>query len=232
MLNSVTVNFESEMGDDQKPSKAVGFGLFETLSCVNHSCQPNAMIMEVPVSKNNGNKFSVVLKSLEKIEKGSEILISYIDLSTVLTLTERQTELRSAYGFECKCRRCLRESQNLEKYEKLYENYSEKMSTLLGETVKVEDLKIIKHKLSVSRDLVLLAEELFGKSGPVFYNILMLEAEFKLMSSDNPLKLMNCVQLYRDLSAWSDKLYGKSHPISVVFSSRAKEILTEIELCR
>lgn len=75
---------------------SLGLMLDPKLSLINHSCAPNA------VTVFDGPKLAV--KVLSRINKGEEVLISYIDSSSVFRL--RQGELQDRYFFTCQCSRC------------------------------------------------------------------------------------------------------------------------------
>lgn len=68
--------------------------LFAAASLLNHSCDPNA------VAQASGT-FSTV----RPVDVGEELTISYCDISW--SRERRQQWLWWAYGFECKCQRCI-----------------------------------------------------------------------------------------------------------------------------
>ena len=87
---------------NQKGSKALALGLFPLTSMMNHSCNPNCIhrfIIEP------GKPPKLIIRAIERIEKGEELCYSYINLYQ--STTARQSQLYSAYSFNCICERCL-----------------------------------------------------------------------------------------------------------------------------
>eukprot|EP00899_Mesostigma_viride_P010240 jgi/Mesvir1/19217/Mv11526-RA.1 len=80
-----------------------GTGFYPLQSCMNHSCDPNAMAFKRDEDKDG----SAVILAKRVVAAGEEITISYIDESD--TLKERQASLAD-YGFVCRCPRCMAES--------------------------------------------------------------------------------------------------------------------------
>ncbi|KAL0959203.1 hypothetical protein HGRIS_014482 [Hohenbuehelia grisea] len=78
--------------------KATYAGVFDTLSRLNHSCNVNAK------RKWDMSSFSMTLKAFRPIPAGTEIVISYISDTHLLT-SERQAQL-APYGFTCTCPTC------------------------------------------------------------------------------------------------------------------------------
>lgn len=74
----------------------MGCALSSTLSCLNHSCAPNAAI--------DVSEGYLTVRALKDIGDGEEITISYVD--TALSVEQRQAILRDHYCFECVCSRC------------------------------------------------------------------------------------------------------------------------------
>jgi SET and MYND domain-containing protein len=75
---------------------SLGLALDPRISLINHSCSPNAVIVF------DGPKMAV--RSLSRIKKGEEVLISYVDSSSVFRL--RQAQLQDQYFFTCACSKC------------------------------------------------------------------------------------------------------------------------------
>lgn len=80
-----------------------GQGIYGVGCLFNHSCDPN---LNVQYSEVNDETLSVV--ALRDIAAGEELTISYID--TLLPFTVRQQQLFEHYLFECRCPRCVFES--------------------------------------------------------------------------------------------------------------------------
>jgi SET and MYND domain-containing protein len=77
----------------------VAVGIFPSLSILNHSCMPNAVLMY--------RGCAVEVRALREIEEGDEICHSYVD--SALPYSKRQMLLFERYFFSCKCARCLTE---------------------------------------------------------------------------------------------------------------------------
>jgi len=75
---------------------AVGHGIYPEASIINHSCQPNAIVIF--------NKTELILKVIEPIAVGEEITLSYIELAS--SSKTRQNLLWNRYFFNCKCKSC------------------------------------------------------------------------------------------------------------------------------
>jgi SET domain len=92
-IGKLITNFISLAQSDLSSRGAV---LDLTVSCTNHSCDPNAtLIME-------GRKLN--FRALKSILKGEEIFISYVDTS--YPCYHRQKELQDDYFFKCVCPVC------------------------------------------------------------------------------------------------------------------------------
>jgi hypothetical protein len=78
-----------------------GCGVFETLDNINHSCDPNAVLID---TDDAGTKVLVARRS---IRTGEEIAITYIQgLEVLPDARQRQAMLRETFGFVCACSRC------------------------------------------------------------------------------------------------------------------------------
>ena len=103
------VNGNTETIDDELLKLALiyscnafdGGRLYDKLSRVNHSCNPNAVVVE------GGSSHDVsVLKAACSISKGSEITISYLGKELYLGKPVRNCKLRIEKHFVCRCERC------------------------------------------------------------------------------------------------------------------------------
>jgi SET and MYND domain-containing protein len=74
----------------------VGIALFDRISLLNHSCDPNAVVLF--------DGAAAIVRALKPIAAGDEITISYVDRAT--DRFERQRQLASQYFFTCSCSRC------------------------------------------------------------------------------------------------------------------------------
>ncbi|PRQ26466.1 putative histone-lysine N-methyltransferase chromatin remodeling SET family [Rosa chinensis] len=81
--------------------KHLGKGLYPVISIMNHSCLPNSILVF------EGR--SAVLRAVQHIPKGAEVLTSYIDL--VGSTVTRQKALKEQYLFTCTCPRCIKVGQ-------------------------------------------------------------------------------------------------------------------------
>ncbi|MEE6475481.1 hypothetical protein FKM82_010761 [Ascaphus truei] len=86
--NSFTIS-DGEMQD-------VGVGLYPSMSLLNHSCDPNCVIVF------EGRH--ILLRTVKEIPKGEELTISYIDVKVNTHM--RQNQLQRQYCFICDCHRC------------------------------------------------------------------------------------------------------------------------------
>lgn len=68
---------------------------------MNHSCNPSVRYYK----DKKGNKECMTFKTRRAIEANEEIFDSYID--STLPKSERQNALKTRYGFECACDKCL-----------------------------------------------------------------------------------------------------------------------------
>jgi hypothetical protein len=101
MINSFTLVTETY--------DPLGLVLHPLPATLNHSCDYNAVIRISGAWRYPhwvSGKIEVI--PLRQIEKGEEILISYIDAN--LPYRNRQNELRERYFFKCQCRKCLQGS--------------------------------------------------------------------------------------------------------------------------
>jgi len=84
-----------------------GGRIYPIISRVNHSCNPNAVIQPTNMGKDSdGSKEGQKLMAATKIEKGSEICISYLGLILYTDTKTRQKKLERTKFFICKCSRC------------------------------------------------------------------------------------------------------------------------------
>lgn len=83
------------------------YGIFPTISRINHSCVPN-----VYHSWNCFKKFETVY-ALKDIEKNEEIVTSYIDLYA--DRDTRKNQLKKSFRFICCCQICKNDSSNIKK---------------------------------------------------------------------------------------------------------------------
>ncbi|KAG8444382.1 hypothetical protein GDO86_009534 [Hymenochirus boettgeri] len=89
ICNSFTIS-DGEMQD-------IGVGLYPSMSLLNHSCDPNCVIVF------EGRR--LLLRTVKEISKREELTISYIDVK--IPTEERQNQLFRQYSFTCECHGCL-----------------------------------------------------------------------------------------------------------------------------
>ncbi|XP_064603085.1 SET and MYND domain-containing protein 4-like [Liolophura sinensis] len=78
----------------------IGSGLYNTLSLVNHSCDPSVM------RQSYGRR--CVTRAIRFIRRGEEIADNYGALCALSTRLERNAHLSSQYFFECSCEACVK----------------------------------------------------------------------------------------------------------------------------
>ncbi|XP_069496525.1 histone-lysine N-methyltransferase SMYD3-like [Ambystoma mexicanum] len=74
----------------------LGAGLYPSMSLLNHDCDPNCVIVF------EGKH--LLLRAAREIQAGEELTTSYTN--GMMPSTERQSQLKRQYSFECKCYRC------------------------------------------------------------------------------------------------------------------------------
>jgi hypothetical protein len=83
--------------DEPKPVN-VGVGIYPTAALINHSCDPNADL--------NFYGDSVIVRAIRNIAEGEEVCISYGPIFYEVKQRARQTGLKGAYFFTCRCEAC------------------------------------------------------------------------------------------------------------------------------
>ncbi|XP_010664254.1 histone-lysine N-methyltransferase ASHR1 isoform X7 [Vitis vinifera] len=81
--------------------RPLGTGLYPVISIINHSCLPNSVLVF--------EERLAVVRAVQHIPKGTEVLISYIE--TAGSTITRQKALKEQYLFTCTCPRCRRMGQ-------------------------------------------------------------------------------------------------------------------------
>ncbi|KAL5531236.1 hypothetical protein ACEPAG_4113 [Sanghuangporus baumii] len=91
--------------DMQEGAEMLGYGTWPIASFFNHSCEPNVARRRI------SRKW--VFTSAREVSEDEELCISYIrGEENTLNLTERQKRLKDAWGFGCRCAKCVREEEN------------------------------------------------------------------------------------------------------------------------
>lgn len=83
--------------------EALFTAVYAEISCINHSCRPNAEVHFLSESD------EATLIATRRIAKGDEVFISYIDDNERAHVEQRRASLRD-YGFECDCDKCATEA--------------------------------------------------------------------------------------------------------------------------
>lgn len=111
LLLIIIFNCQSVIIDSSLPSTYF-FSVFPLFARLNHSCQPNCLILWNNVKPFNTTKSfkEVSLCLLRDLLPGEELCISYI-LPICLSIESRRELLSSSFSFICKCERCLGEEQ-------------------------------------------------------------------------------------------------------------------------
>ncbi|CAM8939444.1 unnamed protein product [Rhodiola kirilowii] len=97
-FSKLACNAHTICDDELRP---LGTGLYPVISIINHSCLPNAVLIF------EGK--TAVVRAVEHVPKGSEVLISYIE--TAGSTTSRKKTLKEQYLFNCTCPRCMKMGQ-------------------------------------------------------------------------------------------------------------------------
>ncbi|XP_043551361.1 histone-lysine N-methyltransferase SMYD3 isoform X1 [Chiloscyllium plagiosum] len=93
LFGQVTCNcFTISDGEMQE----IGVGLYPSMSLLNHSCDPNCVIVF--------DRKQLQLHAIRQIQADEELTISYIDV--MATSPERRRQLETQYCFTCDCVRC------------------------------------------------------------------------------------------------------------------------------
>ncbi|KAK8966740.1 Histone-lysine N-methyltransferase ASHR1 [Platanthera guangdongensis] len=124
-LREITENFSKlscnahSICDDQL--RPLGTGLYPVISIINHSCSPNSvLVFEGRIA---------VVRAMQPIHKGDEILISYIEIAAT---TETRQEYLKQYFFTCSCLRCIKNPLEERKENAILEGYRCKDHKCIG----------------------------------------------------------------------------------------------------
>eukprot|EP00062_Callorhinchus_milii_P013242 gi/632961137/ref/XP_007896590.1/ PREDICTED: histone-lysine N-methyltransferase SMYD3 isoform X1 [Callorhinchus milii] len=127
LFGQVTCNcFTVSDGEMQE----VGVGLYPSVSLLNHSCDPNCVIVF------EGKQ--LLLHAVRHIQAEEELTVSYIDV--MATSQERQKQLEKQYFFTCDCHRCETRHKDTEMLAGEEESWKE----LKASVPKVEELQSAK----------------------------------------------------------------------------------------
>ncbi|CAH2249964.1 histone-lysine N-methyltransferase SMYD3 [Pelobates cultripes] len=190
--NSFTIS-DGEMQD-------VAVGLYPSMSLLNHSCDPNCVIVF------EGR--CLLLRTVKEIPKGEELTISYIDV--MMPTHQRQSQLQRQYCFTCDCHQCL----SRDKAEDMLagdEQSSKKMESSLAR------IKGLQYQESEEKEVLGMCKALLNSSQLPDRNI-------------HQLKVLDCaLDMCINLGLWEEALsfglrtlqpyslyYSNYHPVRVI----------------
>ncbi|KAI9106463.1 hypothetical protein K1719_021991 [Acacia pycnantha] len=185
--------------------RPLGTGLYPVISIINHSCLPNSVLVF------EGR--SAVVRAVQHISKGSEVLISYIE--TAGSTMTRQKALKEQYLFTCSCPRCFKVGQSDDIQESaILEGYRCKNEKCCGFLICTNDGKGFQcQECGLVRDM----EE-----------IKLIATEVKSLSEDKASKLhttgnyQEAVAVYKIIEKFQSKL---CHPFSISLMQTREKIL-------
>jgi [histone H3]-lysine4/36 N-trimethyltransferase SMYD len=88
-----------------------GAGVYPAGAMLNHSCEPNCAIFYASSSN------TMVIKCITDVGKGEELCHSFLDGASLSFI--RREKLKSTYGFDCQCTRCIDETGKWAEVDKL-----------------------------------------------------------------------------------------------------------------
>ncbi|CAE7777202.1 smyd5 [Symbiodinium sp. CCMP2592] len=100
-LNGFRFNLDAKEGDFGYDR---GEALFDRISRLNHSCQPNVEF-NLTWDNSRGNVVNTIT-AMSDICEGEELNISYLPLRLCLAVEERRRQLLEHWEFVCRCPRC------------------------------------------------------------------------------------------------------------------------------
>eukprot|EP00735_Rhodelphis_limneticus_P006296 TRINITY_DN18684_c0_g1::TRINITY_DN18684_c0_g1_i1::g.20412::m.20412 TRINITY_DN18684_c0_g1::TRINITY_DN18684_c0_g1_i1::g.20412 ORF type:complete len:594 (+),score=177.31,sp/Q7XJS0/ASHR1_ARATH/25.99/7e-43,SET/PF00856.23/0.083,SET/PF00856.23/8.9e-09,TPR_12/PF13424.1/26,TPR_12/PF13424.1/0.00059,zf-MYND/PF01753.13/0.002,zf-MYND/PF01753.13/1.2e+04,TPR_10/PF13374.1/5.5e+03,TPR_10/PF13374.1/1.6e+02,TPR_10/PF13374.1/2 TRINITY_DN18684_c0_g1_i1:61-1842(+) len=83
----------------------MGAGVYPIGSLLNHSCDPNCVLMYDSDNNNIKSPHEQVIRCVRDVSKGEELCHAYCDLAA--STAERQRRLEEQYFFSCDCKRCV-----------------------------------------------------------------------------------------------------------------------------
>ncbi|XP_059631873.1 histone-lysine N-methyltransferase ASHR1 isoform X2 [Cornus florida] len=184
--------------------RPLGTGLYPIVSIINHSCLPNSVLVFE-------GKLAVV-RAVQHIPKGTEVMISYIE--TAGSTMTRQKALKEQYFFTCKCSRCIKVHEDIQE-SAILEGYGCKSNGCYGFLLRDLDGRgFICQQCGLVRDkeeIKKIASEVISMSD---------QASMSLSSGYN----MEAIRMYKMIEKLQQKLY---HPFSINLM-RTQETLVRI----
>ncbi|TKY74311.1 Histone-lysine N-methyltransferase ASHR1 [Spatholobus suberectus] len=187
--------------------RPVGTGLYPVISIINHSCLPNSVLVF------EGK--SALVRAVQHIPTGTEVLISYIE--TAGSTMTRQKVLKEQYLFTCTCPRCSKGGQYDDVQESaILEGYrckSEKCGGFLlrttgGKGFQCQGCGLVRDKEEVKRiatEIKLLYEEASKPSSTCNYQ--------------------EAISIYKKVEKLQTELY---HPLSINLMQTREKILKSL----
>ncbi|KAI1328490.1 SET domain-containing protein [Xylariaceae sp. FL0255] len=114
----------------------VGFGFDPTICAANHSCDPNATLVNLQPR--------VELRALKPIKVGDEITFKYTETTAPFSL--RQADLKTRYLFDCQCSKCKKGFD--------LDQLLQPASKLAGEYLKTADQLVLQHQADLAKHLM------------------------------------------------------------------------------
>lgn len=160
LTNAMAVATLVENSDGLRSVEALGASggaLFALGALMNHSCAPNASRIAFPGW--------LVMRAARPVAPGEEITMSYIDVRK--PLHARREELRSKWGFVCRCERCALEeavwsAKDAEQVSRHWERFQEMLARrqceeadlarIVSETSRLTDRALERHLASCGAD--------------------------------------------------------------------------------
>ena len=165
----------------------MGLALDPRSSSMNHSCEPNAVVVF------DGPKLSV--RALKPVKAGEEVFISYVDSSAPYGV--RQAELKDQYFFTCQCKKCtLSTEAPQDAFLKPGPNFDDKIKVIDSMIPQIEtDAAWPRHILGTSaRDKQLSALQ--------FYAYSYLHGPDAITNPDDASRLRKPIQICRNTGIW------------------------------
>ncbi|XP_062146363.1 histone-lysine N-methyltransferase ASHR1 [Alnus glutinosa] len=184
--------------------RPLGTGLYPVISVINHSCLPNSvLVFEGRLA---------VIRAVQHIPQGDEVLISYIE--TAGSTMTRQKALKEQYLFTCTCPRCIKVGQSDDIQESaIVEGYRCKDDRCNGFLLRSSDDKgFICQQCGLVRDK--------GEIRKIASEVKLMSDEVLMSSSSG--NYLETVSMYRKIEKFQRKL---CHPFSISLMQTLEKLL-------